>query len=244
MECMYCSIIFAIELAFNTDYFSFRYRCQSVQNLGLAVISLLSGVIVDNGGFFMLEIFFIGWLCSKWKITRSKTLTICVACSGILILLNLYFLQLLCWPLLSSGFTIQPKKATWICLRKNVRKKPIHFYRKYLIRMQYNSISPFNFRMFSLFSFKQFKFQCQILKQWLGRRALSERNHCQSIESAITQQIPHPSGSRRSHRRWFGSIVELSTDRGRTDAQKLIGFNCCHYQGTTTTANNYDTRKM
>lgn len=33
-----------------------------MQNLGLAVVSLLSGIIVDNGGFFMLEIFFIGWL--------------------------------------------------------------------------------------------------------------------------------------------------------------------------------------
>lgn len=36
--------------------------CQSVQNLGLAVISMFSGLIVDEGGYFMLEIFFIGWL--------------------------------------------------------------------------------------------------------------------------------------------------------------------------------------
>ncbi|XP_053662029.1 major facilitator superfamily domain-containing protein 1-like isoform X2 [Anopheles marshallii] len=36
--------------------------CQSVQNLGLAVISMISGMIVDKGGYFMLEIFFIGWL--------------------------------------------------------------------------------------------------------------------------------------------------------------------------------------
>ncbi|KAG4066419.1 hypothetical protein HA402_007055 [Bradysia odoriphaga] len=36
--------------------------CQAVQNLGLAVISMVSGMIVDNGGYFMLEIFFIGWL--------------------------------------------------------------------------------------------------------------------------------------------------------------------------------------
>lgn len=40
-------------------------RCQAVQNLGLAVISMVSGMIVDNGGYFMLEIFFIGWLSSK-----------------------------------------------------------------------------------------------------------------------------------------------------------------------------------
>uniref|UniRef100_A0A1L8DE70 Lysosomal dipeptide transporter MFSD1 n=2 Tax=Nyssomyia neivai TaxID=330878 RepID=A0A1L8DE70_9DIPT len=36
--------------------------CQSVQNLGLAVISMLAGMVVDHGGFLMLEIFFMGWL--------------------------------------------------------------------------------------------------------------------------------------------------------------------------------------
>jgi len=36
--------------------------CQSVQNLGLAVVSMFAGVIVDNGGYLMLELFFIGWL--------------------------------------------------------------------------------------------------------------------------------------------------------------------------------------
>lgn len=39
--------------------------CQSVQNLGLALISMIAGMIVDNGGYFMLEIFFIAWLCGK-----------------------------------------------------------------------------------------------------------------------------------------------------------------------------------
>lgn len=48
-------------------FFLFIFRCQSVQNLGLAVISMLSGMIVDNGGYFMLEIFFIGWLSGKFK---------------------------------------------------------------------------------------------------------------------------------------------------------------------------------
>lgn len=38
------------------------FSCQSVQNFGLAVVSILAGIIVDNGGFFMLEIFFLGWL--------------------------------------------------------------------------------------------------------------------------------------------------------------------------------------
>ncbi|CAG9797126.1 unnamed protein product [Chironomus riparius] len=36
--------------------------CQAVQNLGLAVVSMFGGVIVDNGGYLMLELFFIGWL--------------------------------------------------------------------------------------------------------------------------------------------------------------------------------------
>ncbi|XP_069677136.1 lysosomal dipeptide transporter MFSD1-like isoform X1 [Periplaneta americana] len=36
---------------------------QSVQNLGLAVITLAAGKIVDSGGYLMLEVFFLGWLC-------------------------------------------------------------------------------------------------------------------------------------------------------------------------------------
>ncbi|XP_031634922.1 major facilitator superfamily domain-containing protein 1 isoform X2 [Contarinia nasturtii] len=36
--------------------------CQSVQNLGLAVVSMFAGIIVDRGGYFTLEIFFICWL--------------------------------------------------------------------------------------------------------------------------------------------------------------------------------------
>lgn len=36
---------------------------QSVQNLGLALINLLTGYIVDNAGYFVLEIFFLGSLC-------------------------------------------------------------------------------------------------------------------------------------------------------------------------------------
>lgn len=35
---------------------------QAVQNLGLATISLLAGLIVDSYGYLWLEIFFIGWL--------------------------------------------------------------------------------------------------------------------------------------------------------------------------------------
>uniref|UniRef100_A0A1B6D2G0 Lysosomal dipeptide transporter MFSD1 n=2 Tax=Clastoptera arizonana TaxID=38151 RepID=A0A1B6D2G0_9HEMI len=36
---------------------------QAVQNLGLAVITMYAGMIVDNGGYLMLELFFLSWLC-------------------------------------------------------------------------------------------------------------------------------------------------------------------------------------
>lgn len=44
--------------------------CQSVQNLGLAVVSMFAGVIIDRGGYLMLELFFIGWLSSKFDFSR------------------------------------------------------------------------------------------------------------------------------------------------------------------------------
>lgn len=40
----------------------FIRSAQAVQNLGLAVVSILAGIIVDRGGYFMLEMFFLGWL--------------------------------------------------------------------------------------------------------------------------------------------------------------------------------------
>jgi len=39
---------------------------QSIQNLGLAVISMVSGEILDEKGYFMLEIFFAACVCSKF----------------------------------------------------------------------------------------------------------------------------------------------------------------------------------
>jgi hypothetical protein len=35
---------------------------QAIQNLGLASVSLLSGLIVDEYGYLWLEVFFIFWL--------------------------------------------------------------------------------------------------------------------------------------------------------------------------------------
>ena len=42
------------------------YSMQSVQNLGLAVISLVSGKLVDGSGYLVLEVFYLCWLCGKY----------------------------------------------------------------------------------------------------------------------------------------------------------------------------------
>lgn len=38
-------------------------RMQSVQNLGLALISMLGGLIVEKKGYLILEMFYLVWLC-------------------------------------------------------------------------------------------------------------------------------------------------------------------------------------
>jgi MFS family permease len=44
---------------------------QSVQNLGLAVITGVAGYIVDQAGYLLLEVFFLAWLCRK---SNSRTI--------------------------------------------------------------------------------------------------------------------------------------------------------------------------
>ena len=36
---------------------------QAIQNLGLAVVPIIAGYIVDNNGYLMLEVFFLAMLC-------------------------------------------------------------------------------------------------------------------------------------------------------------------------------------
>lgn len=38
---------------------------QAVQNLGMAVVTMMAGRIVDGQGYLVLEVFFLGWLCRK-----------------------------------------------------------------------------------------------------------------------------------------------------------------------------------
>ena len=40
-------------------------RMQAIQNLGLAVISMVAGMIVDSKGYLILSVFFLIWLCGK-----------------------------------------------------------------------------------------------------------------------------------------------------------------------------------
>lgn len=44
-------------------FFFYFFSTQSVQNLGLAIITMVAGLIVDSGGYLMLEVFFMAWLC-------------------------------------------------------------------------------------------------------------------------------------------------------------------------------------
>lgn len=44
-----------------------NFRCQAVQNLGLAIVSIITGSIVDKWGFRVLSLFFLGNLFSKYR---------------------------------------------------------------------------------------------------------------------------------------------------------------------------------
>ena len=42
---------------------SFPTSMQAIQNLGLAIITIVAGVIVDKSGYLILEVFFLANLC-------------------------------------------------------------------------------------------------------------------------------------------------------------------------------------
>ena len=53
-----------VSYIFFVSFFSIN-RMQSIQNLGLAVVAMLSGYLVDYKGYLLLEVFFIIWLCGE-----------------------------------------------------------------------------------------------------------------------------------------------------------------------------------
>lgn len=67
---MECKLLYCVHfrLSMILIRFVFFFSCQSVQNLGLAVVSMFAGIIVDRGGYFTLEIFFICWLGGEFSI--------------------------------------------------------------------------------------------------------------------------------------------------------------------------------
>lgn len=46
-------------------YFHLFLSMQSVQNLGLAVVPIVNGVIIDKVGYLILEVFFCICLCGE-----------------------------------------------------------------------------------------------------------------------------------------------------------------------------------
>jgi len=55
-----CSSIFGLEI-----YNYFQKRMQSFQNLALATLSILAGILLQNSGYFVLELFFLVLCLSK-----------------------------------------------------------------------------------------------------------------------------------------------------------------------------------
>lgn len=60
---------------------------QAVQNLGMAVVTMMAGRIVDDQGYLVLEVFFLAWLCCKFDFC----FTLITPSSNI----NLFFINLL-----------------------------------------------------------------------------------------------------------------------------------------------------
>lgn len=50
----------------------FNNSMQAIQNLGLAVIALIAGIIVDSKGYLILEVFFMAWLCCKYLCSQHQ----------------------------------------------------------------------------------------------------------------------------------------------------------------------------
>lgn len=50
---------------------------QSIQNLGLAVIAILVGVIVDIRGYLVLEVFFCACICSQLDSVCPQVFFVC-----------------------------------------------------------------------------------------------------------------------------------------------------------------------
>lgn len=53
---------------------------QSIQNLGLALIAIAAGAIVDNKGYLVLEVFFCACICSQYFLPVCMRLVFSKSC--------------------------------------------------------------------------------------------------------------------------------------------------------------------
>lgn len=60
--------LFSILCAINSKNVINHFSCQAVQNLGLATVIILAGMIVDKYGYLMLEMFFLCCLFGKFSV--------------------------------------------------------------------------------------------------------------------------------------------------------------------------------
>ena len=88
---------------------------QAVQNLGMAVVTMLAGQIVDGQGYLVLEVFFLGWLCRESLFTTRNQLRMFSNSK-----ITLYELQWLWWQLFWFGWWTPVKEVCSTCQSPSV----------------------------------------------------------------------------------------------------------------------------
>lgn len=74
MDCKKINENSLYEILNNLRNFLFKKRMQSFQNLALATLSILAGILLQNNGYFVLELFFLV-LCLSKLIKNMKILS-------------------------------------------------------------------------------------------------------------------------------------------------------------------------
>lgn len=94
---------------------------QAIQNLGLAVVPLVAGYIVDHNGYLMLEVFFCAMLCIA-LIAGTCTCAVCAAVIRVCTCGPLKTSGILLYILDSSGGGALNKSA-WVRRREEKEKE-------------------------------------------------------------------------------------------------------------------------
>lgn len=63
---MECELTLITSFQQRPHFFFKSSSMQAVQNLGMAVVTMMAGRIVDDQGYLVLEVFFLAWLCCKF----------------------------------------------------------------------------------------------------------------------------------------------------------------------------------